>query len=293
MTELSHPSLKRKMGAFYLIVPLILFVSIVEIYPIINVFIFSMSDKKGVFVGLKNFIHVLEEPIFPVIVKQSLKFTLVTILGHLILGTLFALLLNQPANPVFRIICRSVIMLSWAIAPVVVGVMWNLLYNPYLSIIPHVLSKLGLGHVRWALLANPNTALNAVIVANIWSSMPFYMLMLLAALQTIPPELYEAAWVDGAGALQRFFHITLPYLRNTLILLAIFDFVGTFILFDLIWSMTKGGPVNSTEVFATYTYRLGFENFTFNYSAAAAIFMFLFMLTFTVIMVQFIRRDDK
>jgi len=145
--------------------------------------------------------------------------------------------------------------------------------------------------VEWTLLANPNWALMAVIIANTWFALPFYMLMILASLQAIPKQLYEAASIDGAGIFHRFRFVTIPQLRNTLITLTIFDFIGAFVFFDLIWIMTGGGPVNSTEVLATYAYRLAFERFDFGYSAAVAVLMFLVMIAFSSVLVPLMQRD--
>lgn len=283
-------SICRRWGAYLMLLPALLFITIAATYPMLEVFRISLYKEPGQFVGLENFITALGDPIFRLTLKQTIIFVVISAIFHVGLGLLVALLLNEPMHPVFRIVMRSVIMLPWAVTPVVVGVIWRLLYNPYLSVIPATLSVFGL-EVEWALLANPRWALMAVAVANIWFALPFYMLMVLASLQAIPTELYDAASIDGADVFQRFRFVTVPQLRNTLITLTIFDFIGAFVFFDLIWIMTGGGPVNSTEVLATYAYRLAFERFNFGYSAAVAVLMFLVMIVFSSALVLLMQRD--
>jgi len=283
---------RRRLNAGYLFVaPALLYLVVMSVYPMLYVFQLSLYNKSEEFVGLANFVRALQDSLFLLTVRQSLVFVLLSAVAHVGLGLLLAVLLNQPMNNLFRSTMRSLIMMPWAITPVVVAVIWRLLYNPHLSIVPTVLKSLGF-NVRWMLLGDPTWALPAVVLANVWFSLPFYMLMLLASLQGIPKELYEAASIDGANVLQRFTHITVAHVRNILITLLLFDVIGAFVFFDLIWVMTKGGPVNSTEVMATYAYRQAFTRFDFGYSAAVAVLMFLIMLVCSLGLLLLMRREE-
>lgn len=286
-----HRRRSRLSGAYPFLLPGLLYLAVMSVYPMLYVFYLSLYDKTDRFVGLGNFVRAFCDPLFLQTVQQSFIFVVLSAGLHVSLGLLIAILLNQPMNPLFRSVMRSLIMMPWAITPVVVAVIWRLLYNPQLSIIPSMFKSLGL-NVHWTLLANPTWALPAVAVANIWFSIPFYMLMLLASLQGIPEELHEAASMDGANVLQRFRFITVPYLRNILITLFMFDFIGAFVFFDLIWVMTKGGPADRTEVMATYAYRMAFERIDFGYSAAIAVLMFLIMLVCSLGLLVFMRREQ-
>lgn len=281
----------RLSGAYPFVLPGVLYLAVMSLYPMIYVFQLSLYNKAEEFIGIGNFVRAFNDPLFLISVKQSFIFVVLSAVSHVSLGLLLAVLLNQPMNRLFRNTMRSLIMMPWAITPVVVAVIWRLLYNPHLSIIPSILKSLGLD-VQWMLLASPTLALPAVTVANVWFSLPFYMLMLLASLQAIPEELYEASSIDGANVIQRFRFVTIPHLRNVLVTLLLFDFIGAFVFFDLIWVMTKGGPVNRTEVMATYAYRLAFERFDFGYSAAVAALMFLIMLVSSLGLLLLIRREE-
>ncbi len=287
----SHQRSCRLSGACLFILPGLLYLALMSVYPMLYVFKISLGDKADRFIGLGNYVRALHDPYFLLTVKQSLIFVILSATAHVTLGLLLALLLNQPMNRLFRSTMRSLIMAPWAITPVVVAVIWRLLYNPHLSIIPTILRSVGL-KVEWTLLGNPSWALVAVTVANIWFSLPFYMLMMLASLQSIPDELYEAASIDGAHAVQRFRFVTIPHMRNILITLLLFDFIGAFVFFDLVWVMTKGGPANRTELMATYAYRMAFERFDFGYAGAVAVLMFFIMLMFSLGLLFLLRRED-
>jgi multiple sugar transport system permease protein len=287
----AHRPRWRVSGGYLFVLPGLLYLAVMSVYPMAYVFQLSLYNKADQFIGLGNFVRAFKDALFLLTVKQSLIFVVLSAGFHVGLGLMVAILLNQRMNPLFRSAMRSLIMMPWAITPVVVAVIWRLLYNPHLSIIPNILNSLGL-NVQWMLLGSPTLALPAVTVANIWFSLPFYMLMLLASLQAIPGELYEAASIDGANVFQRFRFVTIPQLRNILVTLILFDFIGAFVFFDLIWVMTKGGPANRTEVMATYAYRMAFERFDFGYSAALAVLMFLIMLVCSLGLLLLMRREE-
>jgi multiple sugar transport system permease protein len=282
---------KRLNGGYLFILPGLLYLTIMSLYPMAYVFKLSLFDKKDLFIGLGNFVRAFQDALFLQTVQQSIIFVLLSATFHVALGLFLAILLNQKMNPIYRVVIRSLILIPWAITPVVVAVIWRLIYNPHLSIIPEILKSLGI-NIQWMLLANPTWALPAVALANIWFSLPFYMLMILASLQSIPGEIYEAANIDGANIFQRLRYVTIPHLRNILVTLLLFDFIGAFVFFELIWVMTKGGPANRTEVMATYAYRMAFERFDFGYASAVAVIMFLIMLICCLGVLMIMRKED-
>ena len=221
--------------------------------PIIMVVSYSLLDrvitnKNPAFVGFENYVEVLTDPVFFTAVRNTLVFTISSVVVHFVIGLAFALLLNSPllgnrSKAFFRVLY----ILPWLFTVAIVAVLWRLLLSPN-GVVNYLLGATGLtdGNTEW--LANPSTALAAVTFINIWSGYPFFMISLLAGLQGIPRDLYEAAKVDGAGALAQFRNVTLPQLKPIIISMALLDFIWTTQQFALIWMTTGGGPINSTEV---------------------------------------------
>jgi multiple sugar transport system permease protein len=179
-------------------------------------------------------------------------------------------LLSGVAKAVFRV----VYILPWLFTIAVIAVIWRLLLDPA-GVVNYVLQTLGLLTEGVSWLGDPGTALWAVTFANIWSGYPFFMISLLAALQGISADLYEAAAVDGTNGFQRFAHVTLPQLRPVIISMAVLDLIWTSQQFALIWMMTGGGPLNATEVLSTFTYKQAFSEYEFATASAAAVIVLL------------------
>ena len=179
------------------------------------------------------------------------------------------------------------LIIPWLIAPTVAAMIWSLIYNPF-GILNGTLATLGVlkggSTINW--LGDPSLTLFSVTVVNIWRGFPFTMVMLLAALQGIPEELYEAARIDGATGLKSFFFITLPSLKPTMMTVGLLDTIWTFRHFDIIFAMTGGGPMNSSEVLTTHIYNLAFRSMKWGYSSAEAVLMFLLMFVFSVLYIR-------
>lgn len=286
----SFPSLRR-WEAWRLLAPALLFLVALSGYPLVTTIRLSFSEGDR-FIGLDNYAWAFSDPALPQIVVQTLTFVGVSVVAHLVLGLFIALLLHQPMNSLLKAIFRSVIMLPWAITPIVVATIWRLMYDPARSFIPPTLSQLGL-RVVWMPLASIDWALLAVTLVNVWFSLPFYMLVILAGLQAVPEELLDAATVDGAGWLQRLRYVILPHLRNLLVTLAIFDFIGAFVFFDLVWVMTQGGPINRTEVLSTLVYRTAFRgSLNTELAATLAVVMMLIELAGVGALMLTLRREE-
>jgi multiple sugar transport system permease protein len=195
--------------------------------------------------------------------------------AHLVLGLAFAMMLNTKLlGGVTKALFRIVYILPWLFTIAVIAVIWRLMLDPA-GVLTYVLQTLGLIQQGVDWLGDPGTALWVVTFANVWSGYPFFMISLLAGLQGIPGDLYEAADVDGASPIQKFRHVTLPQLRPVIISMAVLDLIWTSQQFALIWMMTGGGPLNATEMLSTYTYKQAFSEYEFATASAAAVVVLL------------------
>ena len=176
---------------------------------------------------------------------------------------------------------RTVALLPWIIPGVVVGLIWEWLYQPNYGVINDLLIKAGWLHDRIAWLSTPDLAMAAVVFTNVWRGIPFFAIMLLAGLQAIPEELYEAARIDGAGVVDRFWFVTLPLMRPIIVVATATRIIWTFNYADLIFVMTSGGPANATQITSTYTLLQAYSNLDFGYAAALSVVLLLIMLAFT------------
>jgi multiple sugar transport system permease protein len=273
-----------------------LFFLLLAFYPSAFVLFLSLfASGKGTSVtelhpSLANFLAVWGNANFLKIMRQTLFYAGGASLLHLVLGFCFALLLNVlPLNTTFIRAMRTTFLIPWAITPTVVAILFRLVLHPQVGPIAIFLKQSG-SSVLFGPLGQPAWALLSVTLTNTWMFTPFYMLMILSAMQAVDPGLYEAAVVDGANGLQQVFRITIPMLRNTLLTLTMFDFVSTAAYFDLTWIMTQGGPVGTSEIIPTWVYRTAFQSFEFG--RASAIGMILFSLSLIVSIIA-LRAMDK
>ena len=236
-----------------------------------------MKPKEGnPFVGLDNYINTLTDPIFLDSLRVTIIFTIAAVVIEISLAMGIALILNRKF--IGRGLVRMLALLPWAVPAVVNGIMWKWILNPSYGALNGLLYSLGLidEYVIW--LGSPELALAMVVVADLWKETPFIMLLLLAALQTIPKDLYEAATVDGANVVQSFFRITLPLIQPVLFVAIALRTIWALKSFDLIYTLTAGGPSNGTSVVGYYTYIKSFVSLQLGRGAAVAYIMTLFVL---------------
>jgi multiple sugar transport system permease protein len=290
MSKLRIPS------AYWFVLPAMLFFVLLAFYPSAFVLFLSFfATGKGtslaeIHPSLGNFLAVWQNPNFARIMLQTLFYAAGAALLHTALGFCFALVLNVlPLNTTFIRAMRTVFLIPWAITPTVVAILFRLILHPQVGPIAIFLKSTG-SSVLFGPLGQPDWALLSVTLTNVWMFTPFYMLMILSAMQAVDPGLYEAAVVDGANGLQQVFRITIPMIRNTLLTLTMFDFVTTAAYFDLTWIMTQGGPVGSSEIIPTWVYRTAFQSFEFG--RASAIGMILFTIS-VVVSIIVLRAMDK
>ena len=272
----------RGLTGLAFVAPAVVMLGTVIAFPVADAVWLSFTGSEQRFVGLANYGRLIGDRDFWSALENSVLFTVASVLGHLVLGLATALLLNQ-AIP-FRQVFRVITLVPWTLAAVVVAMTWRWMLDPQLGIINAVLASWGIRGIPW--FDNPYLALLAIIVTNIWRGFPFASIALLAALQAIPKEQYEAAAVDGASAPRQFRYVTLPHLRFTLVIVATLDTIWNFKHFDLVQIMTNGGPAGATEVLTTLTYKVSFENLEFGYASAIGVVMSLVLLTVTVFYVR-------
>jgi multiple sugar transport system permease protein len=288
----------RRAGAPYLyIVPALVFLLAVELYPIaynvrnslVGLDIGTYLSGDAPWVGLDNYRRVVEDPAFQHAVGVSVVFTAACIALQFSIGLALALFFVRPfpgATPL-----RALLVLGWLLPGVVTGNLFRWMFDGDSGVVMWLISALGLGDHAW--LVDPQAALWAAIVTNVWVGIPFNMLLLLPALQAIPQGLYEAAEVDGASAWQRFRHITLPLLRPAALSVILLGVIYTFKVFDLIYVLTGGGPVDATTVLPIYIFDLSLEFFRFGDGAAASTLLLLAMLVVAAGYLWLARREES
>lgn len=292
-----HRLMKRKSDYLFLL-PAMLFLLFFMIFPIVynlelsfkNV---SLSNLTGAqkFVGWSNYVTVLKDPMFTLSVKNSIIFTGLSIVFQFAVGLALALFFNRKFPG--RNIMRAMVLIAWMLPIVVVGSLFQWLFAGEHGLINYILQSVGLLEEPRAWLSNTSTALYAVIIANIWIGIPFNMVILLGGLQSIPDQLYEAARIDGANGFRRFFHITLPLLKPTIMILLMLGIIYTFKTFDIIIIMTNGGPNNSTSLLPFYAYQLAFDKFQLSLGAVVSTIMFLILLVIAMFYIWSLRKEES
>lgn len=290
--------LRKQLGPYLFLLPATLFLLAFLVYPVCTMLIFSFQQVNvgGLltgytpFIGLDNYRTVLTDPVFRSSLGSSLLFTIACLVFQYSIGFLLALLLNRPLPLVGAM--RGSIMIAWMLPIVVSGTIFKWMLQSDSGIINYALGSIGLIHTPIHWLSDPKMALWGVILANVWIGIPFNMALLLAGLQSISTALYEAAMVDGANAFNRFLYITLPMMRSTSLATLMLGFIYTLNVFDLIYVMTGGGPVNATEVMPLYAYNIAFTQFDMGSGSAVATLMFLLLLGVSAIYLFLIRREE-
>ncbi len=284
---------KRNITPYVYLSPTIILLVILLVIPIIMVIRYSFYDnviinKNPVFVGIRNYMEVVTDKDFITAIKNTLVFVGISVIAHLLIGMLFAMLLNtRYLGARSKAFFRVIYILPWMFTASVIAILWKMMLNPngiinYLLDVFHITSQ----HIEW--LSSRKFALAAVTLINIWSGYPFYMISILAGLQGISTDLYEASALDGAGAVQTYLKITIPQLKPILISLIMLDFVWTIQQFALIWMTTGGGPIKATETLSTYIYKQGFSSYQYSLASTSAVIV---LVICTIIAVFYVRHQ--
>ena len=293
--RLLHGVLERE-GAFswIMLAPGVLFLLAFVAYPLFYGVWLSLQDrpvaKPGVFIGLGNFVTLAHDGVFWQVARNTFVYTIVTTVLKLLGGLAMALVINQHFRG--RSLVRAFLLLPFIVPTILSTVAWMWIFDPTFSVINWVLVNTGVVSGGFSWLGNKTLAMVAIIIVNTWRGIPFYGITLLAGLQTISPELYEAAAIDGASIRQRFLYVTLPIIKPILIIVTMFSVIFTFSDFQIVYALTHGGPANATQVFVTYAFDLGMSGGQLGMGAAAALAMLPALAVMIVALTLYLRRQS-
>jgi multiple sugar transport system permease protein len=280
--------------ALALLVPTMVLLGLFIAYPFVRGILLAVTDSRvgvpGNFVGLANFEKIWNDSIFRIAVYNTFLYTGVTTVFKLGLGLWLAMLLNRHFRG--KALTRAFILLPFIIPTVLSTFAWKWMFDPTFSVLNWLMYHLGLitGRINW--LGDPDLAMISIIVVNVWRGVPFFAISLLAGLQTISPELNEAAAIDGARPWQRFWYVTWPLLLPVTMVVVLFSVIQTFADFQIVYVMTGGGPANATHLFATYAYQIGIGTGLLSEGAAISLAMFPILFLVVIIQLLYIRRVE-
>lgn len=290
MVNAKAPAIARKrpnFAPYVLLLPAVLLVVLFMLYPIGNVFYLSLQHYNPTkpwmngFAGLENFVNILSDQDFKNALLVSVKWVLWEVSLQLVFGMIIALILNQKFRG--RGLFRTLAFIPWAMSGVLTAVLWSLIYNQNVGLLNDVLLKLGLIDTPRAWLANSGLVFGSVVVAELWRGIPFFAISLLAAMQNISGDLYEAANVDGCSRWKAFLYITLPSLKDTIILTTLLRAVWEFNSVDLIYSLTGGGPVGKTTTLSILIANQATKTSNYGYGSAISVISFLILAAVSLV----------
>ena len=280
-----------QISPWWLLAPMVAVVVAVAGYPMLQTVVLAFTDARllgGIaashWVGFDNFAYALSDPDFQAAVGHTLQFTLFSVGFETGFGLLVALLLNEPFAG--RALCRSLLVIPWALPTIVNAIMWRLIYQPDFGVLNAALTQSGLlaGYRSW--LGDPGVAMYAVVVADVWKNYPLVALIVLAALQNAPTDLYEAATLDGAGPLRRFQVVTWPAVAPALLVAIVLRSIEALKVFDIVYAMTRGGPASATKTMSFFVYE---ESFRFLRVGSGASYALILVLLCTVLVTFYVR----
>lgn len=273
---------------YLLLLPTFLLLCMLEFVPALNVFSLSMQNYnlarlyEAGYVGLENFRKIFtEDELFYHSLWVTVKWVSIQVVAQLVCGLVVALLLNRQFKG--RAAVRAIVFVPWAISGVLSAILFFLIFNQHIGLLNHLLTDLGITKERIAWLVNMNTVFPSVVAADLWRGLPFFAITLLAALQAIPQELNEACDVDGCGRIRKFFSITLPFLKQTIVFTTLWRAIGEFNSVDLIFNLTGGGPVDMTTTFTIYMMKTSTIGMNYGYGSALAVIGFVILFLFAIV----------
>lgn len=285
--------------AYLFVAPALCYMLLLVGYPIVYNLLLSVQDVtvkninngKHHFVGFANYINLLGNDVLVTSIVNTLVFTVACIIVQFLIGFLLALFFNRSFRAAKFV--RGMMMMPWMIPMTVTALMFKFMFSTNVGIINQALLATGLIATPIDWLTSPVSAMIAVITANVWIGIPFNMILMSVGLTTIPTELYESASIDGAGKWRSFRHITLPLLRPTIESVLVLGFIYTFKVFDLVFVMTNGGPVNATQLLSTYSYKLSFSLFKYSEGSAVANVLFVILLLASLVYLKYTNSEEE
>jgi raffinose/stachyose/melibiose transport system permease protein len=257
--------------SYTFILPAVVLYIVFVLYPFARSFYISLTDWNGFdpvmnFIGLDNYLKLLQDPLFWTAFSHNIIWIIVGSIGAIGLGLFLAILVSS--RPPGFLIFRTVYFMPQVLGPAIVGVIWLLIYAPRRGFLYKVGEATGLDFLQRSLLANPQTALLGILFASIWASIGFFFVIFLAGLQNVDRDLLDAARVDGANSWQQFWNVTVPQLSHVITMVIALGMIGSLKVFDIVWTMTQGGPANSSEVLGTLAYQESFNHTHHGYGSA-------------------------
>ena len=279
--------------SWLMLAPGVLYLLAFVAYPFFYGIFLSLQDRPvartGVFIGFANFVTLANDAVFWQVTRNMFIYTIVTTILKLGGGLVMALVMDQSFRG--KNLARAFLLLPFIVPTALSTIAWMWIFDPTFSVINWVLIHGGAIQTGFSWLGNSTLAMVAIIIVNTWRGMPFYGITLLAGLQTISPELYEVAAIDGATTRQRFWYVTMPLIKPVLVIVTMFSVIFTFSDFQLIYALTHGGPANATQVFATYAYDLGMSAGKLGLGAAVALSMLPALALLIVALTLYLRRE--
>ena len=279
---------QRSTIAFMMVLPLLLIIGCLVAYPFFySIYLSTLNKAETAFVGISNFLFLFKRETFWMVVQQSVTFALIAVVFKALIGFIAAHAVNNIPSKGQRK-WRGMMLVPWVIPPALSTLGWWWLFEPTYSSFNWILEALGLSAIPW--LSDTFWARFSIILVNVWVGAPFFLIMYLAALKSIPEDLYEAASIDGASAWQKLIHVTIPMMRNIISITVLFSIIVTFANFDIVRVLTQGGPRNSTHLFASYSFRVGIESGDIPLGAAVSLFMFPVLAVLAFIILRNVRQ---
>jgi multiple sugar transport system permease protein len=277
--------MKERHKGFILLAPALLVMAVFTLYPMVDGVRMSFTNanilrKTNDFIGLDNYVRMASDDVFWLSLRHSIVLTTVVVVLQLMFGLILASAMNQdlPGMGIFK----SIIMASWVIPVAATVTMFKFMAQPDIGLYNIFFRLIGVDLNRYW-LGDPNVAFSFIVMLHLWRNVPFYGVAFLAAMQAIPKSFYEAAEIDGANALRRFFSITLPGIRNMIVVMVTIHVLWTFNNFDFVYLSTGGGPVNRTDVLPVYVYRQSWNSYTIGYAAAIGVIMLILLMIYFVV----------
>lgn len=283
------------MERYLFIVPAVLLVALIVVYPLASNIVNSLQTDERLlnqgrvsFVGFDNYVKAWNQGLFQLSLKNSFLFTALSVLVAFVLGMIVALTLNRVAK--LRVVFRTVIVLPWVVSPMVAAFAWRALFNDSFGYINYLLMEVGILSQKVIWLGSFKTAFAALVSANVWRIFPFVAIMLLAGLQSVPQELEEAAQIDGAGPLRKYFSIILPQMKNIILIVVLLQFIWNFNEFTVIQILTQGGPADTTIVLPVLIHKLGFKYWRTGTASSLSLTLSVVLLVFSSLYLRILRR---
>lgn len=287
---------RRYFTGILFVLPCVVLLALMMVNPIIQTFKFSFSEIllpkfETTFIGLNNYLRVISKPEFWTVVTNTLLWVIGTVVFRFLLGFWGAMTLNSDVKGIG--IFRFLILLPWTVPSIVSSNIWRWIFQSDYGLLNAALKEVGLGFLAHSWLGDSDTALWAAMIAYSWAGFPFVMMMLLAAMQAIPPELYAAAKVDGANRRQLFLFITVSSIRPIIAIVLMIEIISALNAFDMLFVMTGGGPGGSSEILGLFVYRLGFTNYDFAGASAVSVLLLFMTLSCFLIYLPYSRVQKR